>query len=217
MARRSLAKRVWYDGLRVICRLAALVLFRIRCYDRHWLPVEGGALLLSNHQSHLDPVLVGLACNRRLNYLARVSLFRFAPFRWLIQSLDAIPIDRDGLGIAGLKETLRRLKHEEIVLIFPEGTRTTDGEISPLKPGFCALARRGRVPLVPVAIEGAYQAWPRRRRFPLPARITIQFGRPILPEEFAEVDDRALVELVEERLRACHTGARVRRRGWRSD
>ena len=69
------------------------------------------------------------------------SCSRFAPFRWLIQSLDGIPIDREGLGLAGLKETLRRLKRGELVLIFPEGTRTRDGAVkaSCSKPGIQCL------------------------------------------------------------------------------
>ena len=136
MAQRSAAKRLWYGFLQVFCRLLTLAVCRIRVVGREHVPQKQGGLLLSNHQSHLDPVLLGLACDRRLNYLARESLFRFTPFRWLIQSLDAIPIDREGVGLSGLKETLRRLKQDELVLIFPEGTRTRDGEISPLKPGF---------------------------------------------------------------------------------
>ena len=125
--------------------MLAVVVFRIRCFGREHVPPSGGGLVMSNHQSNMDPVLVGLATNRRLNYLARETLFAFAPFRWLIKSLDAIAIDREGLGLAGLKETLRRLKRGELVLIFPEGTRTRDGEIAPLKSGFCAVARRIRV------------------------------------------------------------------------
>jgi len=109
MAERSLAKRLWYDYLQVMCRLLGVALFRVRCTGRENVPPTGGVLVLSNHQSQFDPMLVGLAIDRRLNYLARETLFRFPPFRWLIRSLDAIPIDREGLGLAGLKETLRRL------------------------------------------------------------------------------------------------------------
>ena len=124
-------------------------------------------LVVSNHQSHLDPPLVGVACPRRLNCLARETLFHFAPFRWLINSLDAIPIDREGLGLAGIKESLRRLKRGEMVTIFPEGTRTGDGEIGPFLPGFTALAVRGKAAILPVAIEGAFVAWPRGGSRPL--------------------------------------------------
>jgi 1-acyl-sn-glycerol-3-phosphate acyltransferase len=212
MAQRSLPKRLWYDFLRIFCRMVGVVVFAIRVRERRFVPGEGGALVMSNHQSHLDPVLVGLATDRRLNYLARQTLFRFAPFRWLINSLDAIPLDREGLGLSGLKETLRRLKRGEIVLIFPEGTRTRDGEVGKLKPGFCALARRANVPLVPVGIDGSYDSWSRTRPLPVPAAIHIQFGQPLMPAEIARLDDDALVAEMARRIRACHAEARRLRR-----
>ena len=210
--RRSLPLRLWYDVLRVVCRLAAILVFRIRCRGRQFVPQSGGGLVLSNHQSHLDPVLVGLATDRRLNYLARDTLFGFAPFRWLIRSLDAIPIDREGLGLAGLKETLKRLKRGELVLIFPEGTRTRDGEVGELKPGFCALARRANVPLLPVGIDGAFDSWPRSSLLPGPAMIHIQFGEPLEPADIAKLDDRQLIAEMDHRIRACHAQAREYRR-----
>lgn len=208
---RSLLKRLWYGFLHITCRLLATVLLQVRVSGRRHVPAVGGALMLSNHQSHFDPVLIGLACDRRLNYLARQTLFNFAPFRWLIQSLDAIAIDRDGLGLAGLKETLRRLKRGEMVLIFPEGTRTRDGEVAPLKPGFSALASRAKVPLVPAGIAGAYDAWPRRRLLPSTSTVHIHFGAAILPDEIERLDERALIAEVERRIRACYEQARRQR------
>lgn len=208
VADRPLTKRLWYSFLHVVCRLVATLLFQVRVRGREHVPAAGGALVLSNHQSHFDPVLIGLACDRRLNYLARQTLFSFAPFRWLINSLDAIPIDREGLGLAGLKETLRRLKRGEMVLIFPEGTRSRDGEVASLKPGFSVLAHRAHVPLVPVAIEGAFDAWPRRRPLPWFAVIHIEFGPPLTAEDADRLDERALVAEIERRIRACHARAR---------
>jgi 1-acyl-sn-glycerol-3-phosphate acyltransferase len=209
---RSLPKRLWYDFLRVFCRMTGVVVFGIRVRGREHVPATGGALVLSNHQSHLDPVLVGLATDRRLNYLARDTLFGFAPFRWLIKSLDAIPLDREGIGLGGLKETLKRLKRGELVLIFPEGTRTRDGEVGRFKPGFCALARRANVPLLPVGIDGAFDSWPRTQPLPLPAMIHIQFGEPLAPEEIGRFDDEALVAEIRRRISACHAEARTMRR-----
>lgn len=217
---RSLAKRLWYDFLRIVCRSVFLAVYRIRSEGREHIPRAGGALVLSNHQSHFDPIIVGLGSDRRMNYLARETLFRFPPFRWLIRSLDAIPIDREGLGLNGLKETLRRIKRGELVLMFPEGTRTPNGEVHALKPGFCALARRLNVPLVPVGVDGAFDAWPRTRTFPRGGRIHVQYGAPILPEEIARFEERDLVAEVERRIRACHATARrqlVRRAGRRLD
>jgi 1-acyl-sn-glycerol-3-phosphate acyltransferase len=208
MAQRSLPKRLWYDFLRIVCRLVGTVVFSIRVRGREHAPTEGGALVMSNHQSHLDPVLVGLASDRRLNYLARQTLFGFAPFRWLISSLDAIPLDREGLGLNGLKETLKRLKRGEMVLIFPEGTRTRDGEVGTFKPGFCALARRANVPLLPVGIEGAFDSWPRRNLLPMPSAIHIQFGPSLEPREIEKFDDEQLVAEMRRRIAACHAEAR---------
>lgn len=211
MAQRSFTKRCGYRFLRVLARQIGVLLFRIRCRYRERIPAEGGVLVCSNHQSFFDPVLVGMAFNRRLNYLARKSLFRFPPFRWLIEFLDAIPIDRDGFGIGGLKETLKRLKHGELVLIFPEGTRTVDGEVQQLKPGFVALARRAQAPLLPVALDGAFDAWPRKARLPRPARVCVWIGQPITPELVATLDDNQLVAELEQRIRDCHQQARAAR------
>ena len=212
MAERSLGKRLWYDFLRVVCRLVGVVVFRIRVRGREFIPSSGGGLILSNHQSHLDPLLIGLATDRRLNFVARKTLFAFPPFRWLINSLDAIPLDRAGSGFGGLKETLRRLKQDELVLIFPEGTRTHTGCIGKVMPGFCAIARRAEVPLIPVAIDGAFQAFPRTRNFPWPAVIHITFGRPLSPQEVADLaDDEQLLAEVARRMDACHEQTRISR------
>jgi 1-acyl-sn-glycerol-3-phosphate acyltransferase len=209
---RSLPNRLWQALLKFLARLTAVSVFQIRCRDERLMPPRGGGLVLSNHQSNLDPVLIGLCCQRRLNYVARQTLLKFAPLRWLLNSLDAIPIDRDGTGLGGLKETLKRLKRGELVLLFPEGTRTSDGEVHAIKPGFCALARRAEVPLVPVAMDGAFDAWPRQRRFPRPAVIHVQFGPPITPAQVKLLSDEQLVHEVENRIRACHAQARRTRR-----
>ncbi|MBX7167820.1 MAG: 1-acyl-sn-glycerol-3-phosphate acyltransferase [Pirellulales bacterium] len=211
MAQRSLARILWYETLRILCFLAAVVWLRLRWSGRDQVPRTGALLILSNHQSHLDPVLIGIACPRVLSFLARDSLFRFRPFAWWISGLGAIPIDRDGTGLTGLKQTLRRLKDEEAVLIFPEGTRTFSGDVAPLKPGFSMLARRGTVTLLPMAIDGAHRAWPRTRGFPLPAPVQVEFGAPIAASELDGLSEAELVALVERRIRECHARARARR------
>ena len=98
-----------------------------------------------------------------------------------------------------------------MVLIFPEGTRSSDGEMNRLKPGFCAIARRSQAPLVPVGIDGAYQAWPRKQRWPSLSIIHIIIGEPIRPAEFETMTDDELVTELERRIRDCHAQARAGR------
>jgi len=205
---RSLPSRLWYEFLKRVLQLAAILGYRVRHSGLHNIPVEGGVLVVSNHQSHFDPPLVGIGCPRRMNYVARDTLFRFAPFGRLLSSVDSIPIDREGIGLGGIKESLKRLKRGEMVLIFPEGTRSPDGEIHPFRPGFTALAVRSKAALLPVAIEGAFQAWPRWQKFPGLGRIRVHFGEPILPGEFAGRDERDLLAEVERRVRECQAALR---------
>jgi 1-acyl-sn-glycerol-3-phosphate acyltransferase len=210
MKQRSFVKRFGYNILHLLCRLVGVIFFRVRVKGRE-NQLTGGALICSNHQSFFDPVLVGLAFEDRMNYLARKTLFKFPPFRWLIEYLDAIPIDRTGMGLQGIKETLRRLKRSEMVLIFPEGTRTRDGSVGRLKPGFVALARRGKRPLIPVGLDGAYDAWPRNSTLPQLSSIHICIGEPITVEEIEQWSDEEVVAELERRIRECHQQARLGR------
>ena len=144
--------------------------------------------------------------------MARDSLFK-GPLGRLIGSLGAIPIDRDGGGVAGLKRTLRCLADGQAVLLFPEGTRSGDGALAPLKPGFLALVRRREPALAIVAIDGAHEAWPRGRRFPRPRRISVQFGRTLSSRDYASLDDEALLALVTAELERTLELARSLRDG----
>jgi 1-acyl-sn-glycerol-3-phosphate acyltransferase len=196
----------------VAARLAGIAAFGMRVEGRDRVPAAGPVLVCANHQSHFDPVLVGLCSDRAMNYLARESLFRIPGFRQLIELYDAIPIDREGTGLAGVKETLRRLKRGEMVLIFPEGSRTHDGEMAPLKPGFLTLARRSQAAVLPVGLDGAFDALPRHRVVPRPATICVSIGEPIPPAEATTLDDPTFLAEVERRMRDCHCRARRMRK-----
>jgi 1-acyl-sn-glycerol-3-phosphate acyltransferase len=200
---RSLLSRLWYQLLKQLLQLVAVLAYRVRYSGLKNIPAAGGVLVVSNHQSHLDPPLVGIGCPRQMNYLARDTLFKFTPFRWLISSVNAIPIDREGIRLGGIKEALRRLKRGEMVLIFPEGTRTRDGEIASFRPGFTTLAVRSRAAILPVAVEGAFRVWPRWRHWPGLGRVRVHYGVAITPAECADWDERALLAEVERRVHEC--------------
>lgn len=198
----SFLKRCVYWILQLFARIAGVLLFELRCYGRDRLH-DGAALILSTHQSYFDPILVGVAFDDRLNYLARRSLFKNKAFAALIRLLDAIELDRDRSGLAGLKETLKRLKAGQKVLVFPEGTRSPDGQIAELKPGFLAVARRSQVPLIPLAITGAYETLPRGSYWPQRYPLRVSIGRSIAYIEYQDLTDEQAIEMITQRLQHC--------------
>jgi 1-acyl-sn-glycerol-3-phosphate acyltransferase len=180
------------------------VFFSFRTEGRHHLEMDGPAMLLSTHQSMMDPVLIGLIANRRLNFLARKTLFKNRAFAFLIRILDAIEIDRERGGLSGLKEMLKRLNRGEAVLMFPEGTRTKDGHVGEIKPGFIPIARRSETNLIPIAIVGAYDCLPRGSRLPTRRPITVVVGEPFTAEQYKSWDDNTLLAEITNRLHSLH-------------
>lgn len=202
------AGRIFYDMLWVLCRTLSIVFFGFRCRFAEPMPAEGGLLVLSSHQSHLDPVLLGLASPRRLSSLARSSLFKSRLLAAVITLLDAVPIDRESSSLAAMKAIIARLKAGKAVTIFPEGTRTGTGQLGEIKGGFSIIAKRAGVPIMPVAIVGAYECWPKSRMLPRTGRIHLEFGRMITPEQIAAMDDAELLATYERELTALDARAR---------
>jgi 1-acyl-sn-glycerol-3-phosphate acyltransferase len=201
MMGRRWASRCWYALIWCPCWAFCKLWFRFHCHGRNHMPSAGPVLLVSNHQSHLDPVLIGVASPRQLRALARHTLF-FWPLSWLIRSLGAVPIDRTGSGIAGIKAILKMLREGDAVLLFPEGTRTRDCKLQPLQPGFAAIARRSGAAIVPMAVQGAFAAMPRGVFVPRPHPISSAFGQPISAAEIGQLKDEELVQLVHDRIAA---------------
>lgn len=173
--RRSL---LW-KSLQVLCRIATTLLFDLKVSGGDNVPGTGGVLLLSNHQSYLDPVLIGVRLRRPLAYLAKSELFGNPLFAWLIRSLNAFPVKQGRADVGAMKESIRLLQAGYMLNIFPEGSRCGDGQLQPMLPGSALVVKRARVPVVPVAIDGSFRAWPRHRAFPRAASIRVRFGRPV--------------------------------------
>lgn len=140
--------------------------------------LRGGMMFVANHQSFLDPMLVGQAVPRSMSYLARSTLFDVPVFGSIIRGVNAHPVRRGAADARALKTVIRLLRAGESVLMFPEGTRTRDGELGEFKPGAAAIAIRCGVPVLPVAIEGSYECWPRTQALPRPARAAVAYGVP---------------------------------------
>ncbi len=193
--------RLWYRCCRQVCQWAYVLLFRGRVFGARHVPRRGGALLVCNHQSFLDPVIATLALPRECHYMARDTLFgKTALFDRVARSLNAFPIRRGQADIGGIKETLRRLKQGELVTAFPEGTRTPDGRVQEIEPGVVVLARKAKVPIIPGMILGAFEAWPRQRKLPMLRPLLMAYGARIEPQTLAALDDAAAVALVRGRI-----------------
>ncbi len=203
---RSQLLMAWYRLVQVVTGTAWTALAGLRATGRRHIPAEGGALLVANHLSHLDVFVLGQLQPRPLNYVARSTLF-FRPLGAFIRSVGGFPIQRDGLGAQGVKETLRRLRNGSLVVLFPEGSRSFDGLLGPLKPGISALVSRTRVPIVPTGIAGTFEAFPRGRLWPIPHPVRIHFGPPIMPDEYAGLTPEALSTLIRDRMLEAHRTA----------
>ncbi|MEM9165423.1 MAG: lysophospholipid acyltransferase family protein [Planctomycetota bacterium] len=155
--------------------------YRLHVQGVERVPASGACLLAANHVSFFDPPLVGTPIKSRgTHFLARASLFK-GPLGWLITRLNTIPLEDQSGDIRAIRTVIERLGLGQAVVVFPEGSRSWDGAMQPCRDGVRMIVRRAKCPVVPVAIEGAFDAWPRTRKLPrlFGCRIAVSYGEPI--------------------------------------
>jgi 1-acyl-sn-glycerol-3-phosphate acyltransferase len=208
----SALRRNWvWLSIQVVLRIIFSFWLRYRARGVEGIPARGGALLLGNHASFIDPLLVGLPLHRPVSFLARDTLFRVPVIGWILRHTYVMPLARDTGGAAGIRETLRRLEEGFLVGIFPEGTRSADGTLGPFKPGFAALVRRTDLPIYPVGIAGAHRAMGRGSLVLKPHRVCVVFGEPFPQATIATLRQRGreeeLMNAVRARIGECQREA----------
>jgi 1-acyl-sn-glycerol-3-phosphate acyltransferase len=169
----------WYFSVYHLTRLIARVFFRFRILHRERMIQEGPVILAMNHESYLDPPFAGIGCQRAIYFLARKSLFDVPVLGWILPKLNVIPVDQEGGDRTALKALIRILRANHCALVFPEGSRTLDGNFQPAQPGVGFVIAKTLAPVVPMRIFGAHRALPRgggKLRF---CRITIAIGEPL--------------------------------------
>ena len=208
----SLGRLVFYECMAWTFRVLSRIFYRAKAIDSHLVPATGPVLLAANHQSLLDPPLIGIRIRQRhLNFVAKIGLFKFKPFAFAISMLNALPINDEGGDLGAIKETVARLNQGRAILIFPEGSRCPDGAIDQFKRGVALLVKKAKCPVVPVAIEGAFDAWPITRSRPrlFGCRVYVKYGAPIPHDELMKDGSEAALELLRTRVEAMRVELRA--------
>ena len=167
-------------------------------------------MLLSNHQSFLDPMINANPFRRQCCFAARSTLFDIPVFGRLVHSFNAIPIKRGQADLAAMKMFVEKLKAGYGLVLYPEGTRTENGKIADMKPGFGLLARKADVPIIPSVIDGAFECWPRQQKLFSRGKIYVTYGPPIPAEKVAELGDREFARYLTKILRDMQTELRLK-------
>lgn len=187
-----------------VCRPGVLSLarlyFRLRLEGIAHIPGEGPVVIVPNHQTYADPVLVTIPVRRPVYYMAWSRLFEVPGLSWMIRKLRAFPVQLDSGDSRAAREAIRILQSGEAVMIFPEGGRSPDGGVGRFKPGAFRLAVSLGVPVLPVTIAGGHEAWPPGRPLPRPGTITITYHPLAYPD--AGRDAREAARDLAERTRA---------------
>ena len=188
------------------------LVYRLRLRGRQHIPARGAAIIVCNHVSFMDALVVGAASPRPLRFLMDKPIYDSPWLNWWFRLMGAIPVDADrrdpGSVRHALTEVSRALRRGEVVMVFPEGRLTTDGEVHPFRRGLELILARDAVPVVPAGLAGLWGSWtshrggraltklPRRRR----ARVALHFGDPLPAGEASRPE-------VEARVRALKAAA----------
>jgi 1-acyl-sn-glycerol-3-phosphate acyltransferase len=162
-------------------------LFNGKIYGQKNIPPSGPFIVAPNHLSHLDPPFVGAAFQKReLMFLARKTLFKPGFWNWLLSHINVIPVNKENSSdISAIKKALAFLKNGLGIVIFPEGTRSLDGNFGPAQPGIGFLACKSQAPVIPVRIFGTYEILRKYSTLPdIRRSSSIVIDKPLLPEQY---------------------------------
>lgn len=211
---------MWYELAYLINFPLYRALWSLKVRGTNLVPPSGPLLVIANHQSSLDPVGVGVATRRHLCFMAKKSLFSSKFSAWLIRSLGAVPIDKDGIGIAGMKAVMGLLKAGRAVLVFPEGTRSEDGRMKRFEPGVTTLISKVKPTVLPLGIAGATEALNRESGLqlslplfpPTRAAMAMCIGKPLRGEDLARMDRESMLRFLFDQVAMQHYRAECLRR-----
>lgn len=153
-------------------------------YGRNNVPKAGPVIIASNHASYLDPIFVGCGMRRSMNFMARDTLFRNFFFGTVLRGVHTFPVKRNFQDVGAIRKAISMLKKGHALTVFPEATRTRDGNLQEAKAGISFLSHLGGAVVVPVYIKGSFEVLPKGAKSIKPAPVSVTFGRPLDFEEF---------------------------------
>lgn len=203
----------WWICVPWFVTASSWVLWRLRVRGRENLPRTGGALVIANHQSNLDPLLMGAVLNDRApRMLARRTLQTDSPWPvpWMLRvGCRVIFVDQETADPGAMKAVIAELKAGRVSVVFPEGTRSVDGTMLDFERGVWLLIKRGGQPVLPIGIEGAFDVWPRKSRLRLRGRIVFHIGEPIPCEDLLAMGVDQALAFLHERVDTLRAEARA--------
>jgi 1-acyl-sn-glycerol-3-phosphate acyltransferase len=192
---------VW-QFMQAVSWLYLLAVYHARSWGTRNIPAEGPVLFVSNHQSFYDPILIGVGASKRHFYsLGRHTLFQ-TPIARLFQFLaNAIPVEQGAGDVKAMKQCIEVLKDGQALMLFPEGARTLDGRVHTFETGSMLMIKRAKPTVVPVALEGVYDIWPRRQSRPkFRGRMGVMYGEPIPAEQLLAMKPKDALEMLRQRV-----------------
>lgn len=169
-----------YYVARAICWLLIKIFWRMEIIGIENLPESGGLIIASNHVSYLDPAVLAASLNRKIYFITKKEVFKNTFVSFILKNLNAFSVDRENVDILAFKKAINILREEKVLGIFPEGTRSSNGELQELKLGAIKIAMKTGVPILPVGIIGTHKIYPRGIKFPIlfKHKIIVKYGAP---------------------------------------
>jgi len=199
-------RRVIYRVARFFVYFFLRIYYLLKIKGLGNLPEGGGYILAVSHQSFLDPFLAGCCIPHYICFMARTTLWKKLYFRFVdFLFRNSIPLKRGTPDKSALKNAMTRLEGGWVILMFPEGTRSSDGNLGPVKKGPAFISVRTGAPIVPTVLKGAFEVWPRTKKLPRLLgwpfhRLEVRLGKPIRMEGFDQYSGREKMEAITEQL-----------------
>jgi len=184
---------IFYKVVKNSIRFLLSLIYRIEIQGKENIPMEGKSIVCSNHLNLLDPLLIGTCLRRKINYMAKEELFSNKVFALILNKLGVFPVKRSGADISAIKTALKILKSNEIFGIFPEGTRSKNGEVVEAKPGLAMISIKAKSPIIPVAIVGDYKPFSKIKIIiDKPIDLSHYYGQKNSTEEYQQLSQNVL-------------------------